>query len=123
MDNQRLLIWATFGLLLWMTYQAWVQDYGARPASGQPPVEQTEVRPPADNMRTPSLPSDAVDAPAMADEAPALEGVTSEASEDSAATIRIVTAVLDVEINKRGGTEQRARLLEYPVEKLSLIHI
>lgn len=117
MDNQRLLIWATFGLLLWMTYQAWMQDYGARPASGKPPVEQTEVRPPADNMRTPALPGDAVDAPAMADEAPALEGVTNEVPEDSAATIRIVTDVLDVEINTRGGTVQRARLLEYPVEK------
>jgi len=117
MDNQRLLIWATFGLLLWMTYQAWMQDYGTRPANGQPPVEQTEVRPPADDLRAPALPSDAVDAPAMADEAPALEGVTNEAPGDSAAIIRIVTDVLDVEINTRGGTVQRARLLEYPVEK------
>ena len=31
MDNQRLLIWGSFILLLWMTYQAWVQDYGPRP--------------------------------------------------------------------------------------------
>lgn len=117
MDNQRLLIWATFGLLLWMTYQAWMQDYDSRPANGQPPVEQTEVRPPADDLRAPALPSDAVDAPAMADEAPALEGVTNEAPGDSAAIIRIVTDVLDVEINTRGGTVQSARLLKYPVEK------
>ena len=27
MDNQRLFIWAFFGLLAWMTYQTWVQDY------------------------------------------------------------------------------------------------
>ena len=33
MDNQRLLIWTTFGLLLWLTYQAWQQDYGPQPAT------------------------------------------------------------------------------------------
>ena len=32
MDNQRLLVWAAFGLMLWITYQAWMQDYGQRPA-------------------------------------------------------------------------------------------
>ena len=28
MDNQRLLIWVTFFFLAWMTYQAWMSDYG-----------------------------------------------------------------------------------------------
>ena len=31
MDNQRLLIWAFFGLMLWLAFQAWQQDYGAKP--------------------------------------------------------------------------------------------
>ena len=31
MDNQRLLVWAAFGMLAFMTYQAWLQDYA--PAS------------------------------------------------------------------------------------------
>ena len=35
MDNQRLLVWAAFGLLAFMTYQAWLQDYGPQP---QPPT-------------------------------------------------------------------------------------
>ena len=33
MDNQRLLIWAFFGLMAWMTYQTWLQDYGPKPVA------------------------------------------------------------------------------------------
>ena len=27
MENQRLLIWGTFGLMAWFAYQAWMTDY------------------------------------------------------------------------------------------------
>ena len=37
MDNQRLLVWAFFGLMAWITYQTWMQDYGPKPA---PPATQ-----------------------------------------------------------------------------------
>ena len=42
MDNQRLLIWGFFGLLVWVTYQTWVQDYTPRPAAI---TEQQELQP------------------------------------------------------------------------------
>ena len=60
MDNQRLLIWAIFGVLAWMTYQAWMQDYA--PAATTAP---TEVVAPGEQVDT-SLPalSDAAPAPA-----------------------------------------------------------
>ena len=32
MDNRRLLIWAIFGLLAWITYQTWQETYGPKPA-------------------------------------------------------------------------------------------
>ena len=38
MDNQRLLVWATFGILLWFTYQTWMQDYGPAPVTAAPPT-------------------------------------------------------------------------------------
>jgi len=38
MDNQRLLIWAFFAMMAWITYQTWVQDYAPRPA--QPVADQ-----------------------------------------------------------------------------------
>ena len=34
MDNQRLLIWAIFLMLCWVTWQTWIADYAP------PPVEQ-----------------------------------------------------------------------------------
>ena len=43
MDNQRLLVWATFGILLWFTYQTWLQDYGPKPVL----VEQQSTTTPA----------------------------------------------------------------------------
>ena len=46
MDNQRLLVWATFGMLLWFTYQTWMQDYGPAPIPAAPTAE-TEVVPDA----------------------------------------------------------------------------
>ena len=45
MDNQRLFIWAGFGLLAFMTYQAWLQDYAPRPSVPAPVSE--ELRGPA----------------------------------------------------------------------------
>ena len=42
MDNQRLLTWGAFGLLLFFTYQTWMQDYAPRPvppAADQAPTE------------------------------------------------------------------------------------
>ncbi|MGI9293709.1 MAG: hypothetical protein ACR2PS_06975, partial [Pseudomonadales bacterium] len=70
MENQRLLIWATFGMLLWMTYQAWVTDNAPPPA---PVNTADQVAPPAD-AGLPALPSadDSTAAPALADQAPTL---------------------------------------------------
>ncbi|MGB5333542.1 MAG: membrane protein insertase YidC [Woeseiaceae bacterium] len=116
MDNQRLLIWAFFGLMAWMTYQTWVQDYGPKPA----PAVAEQTAQPAQPGEEPgidaSLPeiSDRVTsstAPLAADE-PAESAV-----EQQAPSIRIKTDVLDVEISTRGGTLQKAVLLRYPVAK------
>ena len=46
MDNQRLLVWAAFGLMLWITYQAWMQDYGPKPAP-QPEAPAPDTAAPA----------------------------------------------------------------------------
>jgi YidC/Oxa1 family membrane protein insertase len=120
MDNQRLFIWGTFGFLLWMTYQAWVQDHAPPPAEqGQTPAVQ-QTTPDANDVGLPALPSGAIDAPQVVDEAPALDGAaqTSTAAEEpTAPTIHVLTDVLDVEISTAGGTLQRARLLQYPVAK------
>jgi YidC/Oxa1 family membrane protein insertase len=116
MDNQRLLVWAAFGMLLWFTYQTWMQDYGPAPVSATAPAE-TEPRPVEaddDQLTLPELgevagEAQTVDAALPGDELaePTAEG----------AIITVRTDVLELQISTRGGTLVRATLLGYPVEK------
>jgi len=117
MDNQRLLTWAFFGMMAWMTYQAWQQDYAP---SLTPPIatdaptvepldsglpELTELAQPAESE---------IDAPAVL---PAAEFEPLREDAPRASTIRAETDVLDIEISLLGGTLQQARMLEYPIAK------
>jgi YidC/Oxa1 family membrane protein insertase len=115
MDNQRLLIWAIFGVLAWMTYQAWVQEYGPAPVTAPAP---TEVAAPGEQVDT-SLPalSDDLAAPDAPAELPSLEPQAQEPSQAPAATIQVTTDTLDMNISAAGGTLTRAILTNYPVAK------
>ena len=116
MDNQRLLIWAFFGLMAWMTYQTWQQDYAPQPAVA--PVTQ------ARQTDQPALPEDD-DLPAIteSDSAPQIDAPAppvdpaTTAAADEASVVRVTTDVLDLEISTRGGTIRSATLLGYPVAK------
>jgi YidC/Oxa1 family membrane protein insertase len=114
MDNQRLLVWAAFGLMLWFTYQAWVQDYGIKPALETPPAAEDVAAPREDATDLPALPQTDAAAP-QPDSAPQLPEESEPA--DASGVVRVTTDVLDVEINTRGGTLQKATLLRYPVAK------
>lgn len=116
MDNLRLLIWATFGMLLWMTYQAWVTDNA--PPSAAPAVATDIAAPPGD-AGLPALPGvgNPTDAPALADQAPTLDAPEDPVDAPGADTIHVVTDVLDLTISTEGGTLLGARLLNYPVAK------
>ncbi|MBT8088294.1 MAG: membrane protein insertase YidC [Gammaproteobacteria bacterium] len=120
MDNQRLLIWAFFALMAWMTYQAWVMDYA--PAPAPPAAEPTTLAPPqgaapgspgvaGDDLPAISEPGAETGLPTIGDEAPAPLVAA------SAPTVRVKTDVLDIEISTRGGTLQKAAILKYPVTK------
>jgi len=120
MDNQRLIIWGTFGFLLWMTYQAWVEDYAPPPAEQGQPTAVQQTTPDAGDVGLPALPSGAIDAPQVVDEAPTLDGApqTNTTDDEAAApTIHVQTDVLDIDISTEGGTLQRATLLNYPIAK------
>jgi len=114
MDNQRLLVWAAFGLLAWFTYQQWRQDYG--PAAGVPavPVGAEAVSPGTQDGELPALPEATIDAPVteVTPELPAVAVV-----EAAAGLIRVRTDVFDVEIDTRGGTLRTAVLRNYPIAK------
>ena len=116
MDNQRLLIWALFAFLAWITYQAWVQDYGPKPE--QPVAEQTgeTISPPGTIAGDEELP---VIAETSADEAlPTTPSVAPRpAVKSSAPTITVSTDVFDIVISTEGGTLVGATLKRYPVAK------
>ncbi len=115
MDNQRLIFWAIFGVLAWMTYQAWVQDYA--PAPTQTP---TEVVTPGEQLDT-SLPAltETAAATAVPGELPSLEPQATEptSTQVAAAVIRVTTDTIDLQISTAGGTLTSAELINYPVAK------
>ena len=120
MDNQRLLIWAFFGLMAWMTYQTWVADYAPKPEPTQ--AGTTELSPA--QGATPGLEAGGQDdlpeisGPTDTTAPPAISGDAPEAAVDAGVpTIRVTTDVLDIDISTRGGTLQKAAILKYPVAK------
>ncbi len=116
MDNQRLLIWAFFGLTVWMTYQTWMADYGPRPADTvAEPTRQSGELMPLDTPTDQDLPAlgETTAAPSLTEDVAAMP----EARAESAPAIRVRTDVLDLEISTQGGTLQEAVLLKYPVAK------
>ncbi len=116
MDNQRLLIWAIFAFLAWITYQTWVQEYGPKPVA--PVAEQA-----AEDISAPGTPAGEDELPAIsdvprADALPSSPGVTGEtAAMTGAPTITVSTDVFDIVISTTGGTLQGATLKAYPVAK------
>jgi YidC/Oxa1 family membrane protein insertase len=118
MDNQRLLIWAFFAMMAWITYQTWVQDYAPTPT--QPVAEQPAdtISPPGAIEGSDDLP-EISDAPVGAAEAlPATPGdIQDEATKSTAPTISVTTDVFSIQISTQGGTLLGATLSKYPVEK------
>jgi len=116
MDNQRLLIWAFFGLMAWITYQTWMQDYGPKPA----PIVAEPTEQPGAIAVEPAIDDDLPEISDV-DTSTALPAAPGEpaapVSDTKAPSIRVSTDVLDIEISTQGGTVQKAVLLKYPVAK------
>ena len=116
MDNQRLLVWAGFGVLLWLTYQAWMQDYGPAPVPVTQPAEteQLTATPAEEQLALPELGETAgePDEPGT----PLPGGETADAGTQGT-IITVRTDVLELQIATRGATLVRATVLGYPIEK------
>ncbi|MEW5824038.1 MAG: membrane protein insertase YidC [Pseudomonadota bacterium] len=106
MDTQRILLFVALSFVLLLMWQAWVEDQAKL---APPPVVTMGVDGrPAPAADVPSaVPAGALpDAPGAAPVAAAVPGET---------FVRVVTDVLDVRVNTRGGTLASADLLSYPV--------
>ena len=107
MDNVRLMLWATFGVVLWFTYRAWMIQY--------PPVAPPEPTPAGQTAGDPAGGENA-NLPQLDQAAPQLPLPASQATEPGR-PIRILTDVFDAVIDGQGGDLVRVDILEYPVDK------
>jgi len=113
MDNQRLLVWAAFGLMAWFTYQTWMRDHAPVPVPPSTPVVGEAAGPaPTEDLSLPAL----EEPPAPAVE-PDLGAPQLEVARTVGDVIHVTTDILQLEINLQGGTMQLAVLGDYPIAK------
>jgi YidC/Oxa1 family membrane protein insertase len=106
-DSQRLLLYCSLVLVLYLIWLAWEQDYGPQPL----PDTQVQGQDFRKNRHAAAPVADVPEAPAVskAGEQTATQQVAPESQ-----SIHVVTDVLDVEIDTRGGDLRRVALLTYP---------
>ena len=115
MDSTRILLWATFSLLLWFTYTAWVTQNPApvqQPSAQITGTEQLPVPPAPTSDELPQL-----------SEPPELATPADGAAVALARPIRIQTDVFHALIDGQGGDLVQVELPGYPVDKESTIPI
>ncbi|HHH36466.1 MAG TPA: membrane protein insertase YidC [Gammaproteobacteria bacterium] len=110
MDNQRVILFFVLSFVLLLMWQAWQEDYGTSP--GEPASSRTASQEQAPAADVPQAP-----AAAGANNTPADARVPSPKEDllEKGRRIRVVTDLLDVEIDTHGGDLRRADLLAYPV--------
>jgi len=110
MDNKRIIFWGVVAVLIWLNVLTWQRDYPA-------PVET------APTSSSTSTLNDSVPPPASSESASSTSVATTptaqpaEAEKIAGEKIHVVTDVLDIDINTRGGDLERADLLKYAKSK------
>jgi YidC/Oxa1 family membrane protein insertase len=119
MDNIRLILVSALAFVLFLLYQAWVEDYGQilAPTRTSSPAPALPAAPVDADKTLPSA-SDIPPAPASAEEEGAVRGLPGPAIDPTEAqtsrTIEVRTDVLHVEIDTQGGDIRKLFLLDYP---------
>jgi YidC/Oxa1 family membrane protein insertase len=118
MANTRLMLWVALAAILYLNYEAWIQDYReptARVSAASAPASGTAQNPLADSIPTPA--SGGAE-PGSASPAPPRESPATAAPEQSpAAVLHVRTDVLDLDVSLKGGDIARADLRQYPQHK------
>jgi YidC/Oxa1 family membrane protein insertase len=113
-ENQRLLLYVALALVLYLIWLAWEQDYGPH----QAPKAQVEnqQQPSHRANRVGKIPAPASDVPDVPAVAPAARKPAARQAVHATSRIHVVTDVLNVEIDTRGGDIRRAALPTYPAQ-------
>lgn len=132
MPNTRVMLWVALAAILFLNYEAWMRDYPAPTQNGTPSsTDATALNRLGDTapLANPDAPGAvAANVPAAAPivaplGAAALPAAADIATADKGALpadltqLHVVTDVLDVAINLRGGELDRADIVEYPLHK------
>ena len=111
MDNQRLFLFIALSFIGLMLWEAWQRDYHA-------PVAEQDTTAESATADTPAAPP--ADLPTAAPQAASGAAATASQASDSVLAsdgrVRVVTDVLDVLIDTRGGDLRQAELPQYPVD-------
>ena len=120
MDNIRLFLWMGLGVLLWLSFQAWQQDYAPPPtvldSTGLSSPVLEDSGPVIDDL--PSLSE--LSATESSADMPLSVGNNASADAGKISAVKVIhvkTDVLNIEINLDGGDLQYAKLPTYPVTK------
>src|SRR5881394_1145909 len=111
MSSTRSFLFATLAFVAFLLWQAWEQDYGAKPATT--PVATTSTSTP-----TPATPTSAEVPQASGNTAQPVPAVAPAVTNSPAAAQRVEvrTDLLRLSIDTRGGAIVQADLLNYPVD-------
>ncbi len=128
MPNTRVMLWVALAAILYLNYEAWMHDYrepapSTAASTAAPPSDTSSTAgaaggtsPAASNSLADSIPKAGSAAPGAAETAPP-PAAARPAAGSPAATLHVVTDVLDVTINLKGGEIDRADLSQYPLHK------
>jgi YidC/Oxa1 family membrane protein insertase len=139
MANTRLMLWFAFAAILYLNYEAWMHDYREPAATAAPitsdgsvaaaksladtvPTAATGAAPPSAGAAaagTAPVPGSPAASGAAAVQTPTSLPASAPDSGSGApgASVHVVTDVLDLDINLKGGEIDRADLIDYPVHK------
>ncbi len=109
MDNKRIILWGAVGVLAWLNFVTWQRDYPPAPAVTAAPTSVSSA------TSLPSLPAAPTDSATKS--LPVAAVVTSVAAAATGSKIHVITDVLDLDLNTRGGDIERADLLQYQISK------
>ena len=107
MDNQRIFLYGALFFVLFLIWDAWQKDHAPKQVV-TPVTEQVE----AEDLDRPQL-----EAPVDARATTEAETPVVEAAPSRGEPVRVITDVLDLTLDTRGGDIVRALLLEYPESK------
>lgn len=112
MDNKRIIFLGTLGVLLWLNVMMWQHDY---PDAVNPPPATSSI-----STLNSTVPPATSSASANSASSVSSGNVTMPSSQPAAPAgnkIHVITDVLDIDLNTRGGDLERADLLKYALSK------